>query len=97
MFSLSIRHFVIFSVISFSIAGDIAEFIEGSYRILGRSSVDIIKSGGYKISALQIESVIIDHPYVDDVAVIGIPDITWGQKVFTIFFTDPIKLNLILR
>jgi hypothetical protein len=34
------------------------------YRILGRTSVDVIKSGGYKISALHIESVILEHPRV---------------------------------
>uniref|UniRef100_A0A1B6DM65 AMP-dependent synthetase/ligase domain-containing protein n=1 Tax=Clastoptera arizonana TaxID=38151 RepID=A0A1B6DM65_9HEMI len=61
--------------------GDIAEFTNGSYRILGRSSVDIIKTGGYKISALQIESVILDLPDVEDVVVVGLPDMTWGQKV----------------
>jgi len=50
-------------------------------RILGRSSVDIIKSGGYKISALEIESVLIDHPLIKECAVIGVPDETWGEKV----------------
>ena len=38
-------------------AGDIAEFNKGYYKILGRSSTDIIKSGGYKISALQVRNV----------------------------------------
>ncbi|XP_054276873.1 malonate--CoA ligase ACSF3, mitochondrial-like [Macrosteles quadrilineatus] len=61
--------------------GDIAEYIEGSYRILGRSSVDIIKTGGYKVSALQIEYVLLNHPDIIDVAVVGLPDITWGQKI----------------
>ena len=50
--------------------GDIA-FLErgGSYRILGRESVDIIKSGGYKISALEIEEVLREHPLVEECAV----------------------------
>lgn len=61
--------------------GDIAEYTEGSYRILGRSSVDIIKTGGYKVSALQIEYVLLNHPDIVDVAVVGLPDITWGQKI----------------
>ena len=62
--------------------GDIA-FLErgGSYRILGRESVDIIKSGGYKISALEIEEVLRDHPLVEECAVVGIADPSWGERV----------------
>jgi malonyl-CoA/methylmalonyl-CoA synthetase len=61
--------------------GDIAVFEEGSYRILGRNSVDIIKSGGYKISALEIEEVLRTHPQIKDCAVVGIPDEEWGEVV----------------
>ena len=61
--------------------GDIAVLESGSYRILGRSSVDIIKSGGYKISALEVESVLRDHPAIEEVAVVGLADATWGQRV----------------
>ena len=46
---------------------------DGYYKILGRTSVDIIKSGGYKISALDIESKILLHPQVAECAVIGVP------------------------
>ena len=61
--------------------GDIAVFKENSYRILGRNSVDIIKSGGYKISALEIEEVLRTHPQVKDCAVVGIPDDEWGEII----------------
>merc|ERR1712039_777395 len=57
-------------------------------RILGRSSVDIIKSGGYKISALEIESVLVDHPMIKECAVVGKPDETWGEKVTAICVLD---------
>ena len=62
--------------------GDIA-FLErgGSYRILGRESVDIIKSGGYKISALEIEEVLREHPLVEQCAVVGVADPRWGERV----------------
>ncbi len=50
-------------------------------RLLGRSSVDIIKSGGYKLSALEIESVLLEHPAVAEVAVLGAPDPVWGERV----------------
>ncbi len=61
--------------------GDVAVVEEGYYRILGRSSVDIIKSGGYKLSALEIEEVLRTHELVDDCAVVGIADDEWGELV----------------
>jgi len=61
--------------------GDIAVFENGSYRILGRNSVDIIKSGGYKISALEIEEVLRKHPNIKDCGVVGIPDEEWGEII----------------
>jgi malonyl-CoA/methylmalonyl-CoA synthetase len=61
-------------------SGDTATFVEGDYvKILGRTSVDILKSGGYKLSALEIEEVLREHPAVADVAVVGLPDETWGE------------------
>ncbi|HKK73912.1 MAG TPA: acyl-CoA synthetase [Saprospiraceae bacterium] len=61
--------------------GDIAVVEEGSYRILGRNSVDIIKSGGYKISALEIEEILRKHPAIKDCGVVGIPDEEWGEII----------------
>jgi malonyl-CoA/methylmalonyl-CoA synthetase len=61
--------------------GDIAVLETGYYRIMGRNSVDIIKSGGYKLSALEIEAALLDHPSISECAVVGIPDETWGESV----------------
>jgi len=63
--------------------GDTAQFHPdtGSYKILGRTSVDIIKSGGYKIGALDVERVLLEHPLIKEVAVVGVEDDTWGQRV----------------
>ena len=61
--------------------GDIAVLERGCYRIMGRLSVDIIKSGGYKLSALEIEAALLDHPQIRECAVIGLPDDTWGEAV----------------
>jgi malonyl-CoA/methylmalonyl-CoA synthetase len=61
--------------------GDVAVVEEGSYRILGRRSVDIIKSGGYKISTLEIEEVLREHPGVAECAVVGVPDAEYGERV----------------
>lgn len=54
---------------------------DGPFRILGRTSVDILKSGGYKLSALEIEEVLREHPSVLDAAVVGLPDEAWGDRV----------------
>jgi malonyl-CoA/methylmalonyl-CoA synthetase len=54
---------------------------EGAIRLLGRTSIDIIKSGGYKLSALEIEAALLEHPAVAEVAVTGVPDATWGERV----------------
>jgi len=51
------------------------------YKILGRSCIDIIKSGGYKLSALEIESALLEIPYICEAAVIGLEDEEWGQSV----------------
>ena len=61
--------------------GDVAELVDGYYKILGRDSVDIIKSGGYKISALEIEDVLLRHPKIRECAVVGIADQKWGELV----------------
>ena len=54
---------------------------EGRYRIMGRRSVDIIKTGGYKVSALEIEEVLRTHPAIQECAVVGAPDLEWGERV----------------
>jgi len=61
--------------------GDIAQRIGGYYYILGRASIDIIKSGGYKISALDIEREILGLPYISEAMVVGVADDEFGQRV----------------
>lgn len=51
------------------------------YFIQGRKSADIIKTGGEKVSALEIEREMLSLPYVSEVAVVGLPSEAWGQKV----------------
>jgi malonyl-CoA/methylmalonyl-CoA synthetase len=61
--------------------GDIARREGDNYFILGRASIDILKSGGYKLSALDIEREILGLPYVSEVMVVGVPDEEFGQRV----------------
>ena len=61
--------------------GDVAVRESGAFRILGRSSIDIIKTGGEKVSALEVEAVLREHPDIADCAVVGLPDTEWGECV----------------
>lgn len=61
--------------------GDEARLENGAYRLLGRRAVDILKTGGHRVSALEIEEVYRTHPCVRDVAVAGVPDPEWGHRV----------------
>ena len=75
------------------ITGDIGMLNDGVYKILGRESVDIIKSGGYKISALEIEDVLRKHEFVDDCAVVGLPDEEWGEVVSACIVSTEAELD----
>lgn len=63
--------------------GDIAAVDEadGVHRIVGRASIDLIKSGGYRIGAGEIENALLDHPKVTEAAVVGVPDADLGQRI----------------
>jgi malonyl-CoA/methylmalonyl-CoA synthetase len=54
---------------------------DGMIRIVGRSSVDIIKTRGFKVSAVEIEDCLHRHPDVQEVAVVGLPDADQGERV----------------
>ncbi len=55
---------------------------------MGRLSADFIKSGGYKLSALEIEAALLEHPHIRECAVIGLPDDTWGEAVTAVVVLD---------
>jgi malonyl-CoA/methylmalonyl-CoA synthetase len=61
--------------------GVVAVVEQGTYRLLGRTSVDIIKTGGFKVSALEIEEVLRAHPAIAECAVVGVTDPEWGERV----------------
>ncbi|TPV93391.1 MAG: AMP-binding protein [Myxococcales bacterium FL481] len=69
--------------------GDVAQQDSGGYvRILGRRTTDLIKSGGYRIAARELEEVLLEHPTVDEVAVIGVPDVTWGERIVAVVVAE---------
>jgi fatty acid CoA ligase FadD36 len=63
----------------------------GMHRIVGRESVDLIKSGGYRVGAGEIETALLGHPGVLEVAVVGLPDQDLGQRIvaFVVGDADP--------
>jgi len=61
--------------------GDTAIVENGVYRILGRTSIDIVKTGGHKVSALEVEEGLRAHPAVAECAVVGLPDVEWGERI----------------
>ncbi len=65
----------------FKTGDTVAREADGYLKILGRTSVDILKSGGYKLSALEIEESLREHEAVAEVAVVGVPDALWGDRV----------------
>ncbi|MEU8775861.1 AMP-binding protein [Streptomyces sp. NPDC048606] len=70
--------------------GDIAAVdpADGVHRIVGRASIDMIKSGGYRIGAGEIENALLDHPRVREAAVVGVPDADLGQRVVAFVVAD---------
>ncbi|WP_111511836.1 acyl-CoA synthetase [Mycobacterium kyogaense] len=69
--------------------GDVAVIdAAGMHRIVGRESVDLIKSGGFRIGAGEIETVLLAHPGVTEVAVVGAPDADLGQRIVAFVVGD---------
>jgi len=62
--------------------GDIATFTaQGELRIAGRRATDLIKTGGYKVGAGEVEAALLEHPSVREAAVVGIPDEDLGERI----------------
>ena len=71
--------------------GDEAVIEEGYCRILGRTSLDIIKTGGNKVSALEVEEVLRTHPAIRECAVVGVKDQEWGERVCAAVIPTPTR------
>jgi malonyl-CoA/methylmalonyl-CoA synthetase len=70
--------------------GDLATRAErGAIRILGRRSTDLIKTGGYRVGAGEIEACLLEHPSVREVAVVGLPDEDLGQRIVAFVVLRP--------
>jgi fatty acid CoA ligase FadD36 len=69
--------------------GDVAVIDrDGMHRIVGRESTDLIKSGGYRIGAGEVETALLGHPGVAEAAVVGLPDDDLGQRIVAFVVGD---------
>lgn len=73
--------------------GDIAAIdpADGMHRIVGRASTDLIKSGGYRIGAGEVENALLDHPAVQEAAVVGVPHEDLGQEIVAYVVADGVE------
>jgi len=71
-------------------SGDLAiREADGQIRIVGRLSVDIIKTRGFKVGAIEIETCLQQHPDVEEIAVVGVPDADQGERVVAVVVALP--------
>ena len=61
--------------------GDLGYWDEDDYIYLAGRAKDFIKRGGEMVSPEEVERVLLSHPHVGDVAVIGVADLEWGEEV----------------
>ena len=61
---------------------------DGFHRIVGRKSIDIIKTGGYKVGAGEVEAALLAHPGVAEAAVIGLPHPKWSERPLLILMRE---------
>jgi fatty acid CoA ligase FadD36 len=72
--------------------GDVATVdADGSHRIVGRASTDLIKSGGFRIGAGEVENALLAHPAVREAAVVGVPHADLGQEVVAYVVADAVQ------
>jgi malonyl-CoA/methylmalonyl-CoA synthetase len=74
----------------FFYTGDIAAVTAaGEVRIVGRRATDLIKTGGYKVGAGEVEAALLEHPAVREAAVIGVPDDDLGERIVAFVVAAP--------
>jgi malonyl-CoA/methylmalonyl-CoA synthetase len=71
------------------VTGDIGRWTpSGALALVGRKATDLIKSGGFKIGAGEIENALLEHPAVAEAAVVGVPDDDLGERVVAYVVLD---------
>lgn len=68
--------------------GDLATLDDGHLRIVGRRATDLIKCGGYKVGAGEVEAALLEHPLVREAAVVGRADADLGERIVAFVVTS---------
>jgi fatty acid CoA ligase FadD36 len=69
---------------------------DGMHRIVGRSSIDIIKTGGFKVGAGEVESVLLGHPSVSECAVVGVADGDLGERIVAFVVGESVEPQVLI-
>jgi acyl-CoA synthetase (AMP-forming)/AMP-acid ligase II len=79
--------------------GDIGRYDETrGLRLLGRLATDLIKTGGFKVGAGEVEDAILGHPGVSDVAVTGEPDDDLGERIVAwVVAAEPLDVDAVVQ
>ena len=78
--------------------GDVATIgPDGWHRIVGRASTDLIKSGGYRIGAGEVEDALLLHPAVKEAAVVGTPHPDLGEQITAFIVADAVSPDELIR
>jgi len=74
------------------VTGDVASVDDaGSHRIVGRASSDLIKTGGFRVGAGEVEAALLAHPAVREAAVVGAADADLGQVIVAFVVADGVS------
>jgi fatty acid CoA ligase FadD36 len=77
--------------------GDIAAIdADGVHSIVGRASTDLIKSGGYRVGAGEVENALLAHPAVREAAVVGVPHADLGQEIVAYVVADSVSPDTLI-
>lgn len=77
--------------------GDVATVdSDGRHRIVGRASTDLIKTGGYRVGAGEVEDALLLHPSVHEAAVRGEPDADLGERLVAFVVADGIDEQILI-
>ena len=78
--------------------GDAAVIDDGGFhRIVGRQSIDIIKTGGFKVGAGEVEAALLTHPGVTEAAVIGVHDADLGQRIVAFVVCNEVDATMLIN
>jgi acyl-CoA synthetase (AMP-forming)/AMP-acid ligase II len=77
--------------------GDLGQWDSGALRLVGRRSTDLIKTGGYRVGAGEVEEALLSHPCVIEAAVAGVPDDLLGERISAwVVLSEPVAISVLI-